>query len=92
MTRYDVIRKRIALLKGNKIGGKFLSVQSLAEETGYTKDEIRPIVQQLINEHSLKFKKIFVDYNSKTYDIEHLEKKTARGPRLLQRDNRWMYK
>lgn len=91
MTRYDVIKKRIEAQKGNKIGDSFLSIKSIAKETGYSIDIVRPIVQQLVYDGVLKFRNPSVREQHKTYDNEHLLKSNVNKPKFQKRDNSWLY-
>jgi hypothetical protein len=89
MTKYEEIKKSIETIRTNKIGDKFLSIKTFATHFKYPVDEVRAVVQDLISEDKLKFRKPLINEGLKTYDIEYLEVVNKR--RIQPKDNSEFY-
>ena len=73
MAKYENIKRNLESIKTNKVGDNLLSIKNIAEHFGYTIDEVRPVVQDLIQEKKMRFRNPMISERIKTYDIEYLE-------------------
>jgi hypothetical protein len=90
MAKYEDIKRNLESVRTNKIGENFVSIRNLAAHFNYTADEVRPVVQDLIAEGKMKFRKPFVNPNQKTYDAEYLE--VIKQRKIQRKNNSWLYR
>lgn len=90
MAEYEDIKRNIEFIKTNKIGDRLLSIVNIATHFDYTVKEVKPVVQELISEGKLRFRRPVNERMEMLYAKELLE--VVKQRKIIRKDNSWLYK